>query len=172
LRASKRCRCASRLLQSFCRFWRFGFVTRRRLLQVAGRGLWFGFWCWRCGSGRDEPMAWVRFVLARLGLGQEQGSYRKCGHFFFCGGGGEGEGDETSCCDYSRRCCMLGFALGVLSGERRAVNQIIVVKDHVKCSWPWLDHWMQAQATASTTALIDELSLQLCCSLECPSCSA
>jgi hypothetical protein len=32
-------------------------------------------------------MAWVRFLLARLGLGQEQGSYRKCGHFFFAAAG-------------------------------------------------------------------------------------
>jgi hypothetical protein len=35
------------------------------------------------------PMAWVRFLLSWLSLeawpflGQEQGSYRKCGHFFF-----------------------------------------------------------------------------------------
>jgi hypothetical protein len=163
------CVSAPAILLPFLAFW---FCDAAALVpgcrtRVVVWGLVLALWF---GERRADGMGAV--CLGPVRPGARAGILSQVRALFFCGGGGEGEGDETSCCDYSRRCCMLGFALGVLSGESRAVNQIIAVKDHCKCSWPCLDHWMQAQATASTTALIDELSLQLCCSLECPSCSA
>jgi hypothetical protein len=71
-------------------------AMRRRSLQVAGRaGVWLcGFVAlWLCGFvalwlGDDgmhpEDMDADWFVLVSLSPGQ--GSYRKCGHFFFAGG--------------------------------------------------------------------------------------
>jgi hypothetical protein len=101
-------------------------VTRRRLLQVAGTrvvvwllvlALWFG-------ERRADGMGAVSLGPVRPGA--RAGILSQVRALFFCGGGGEGGRDETSCCECSR-CCMLGFALGVLSGASRAVNQIITV---------------------------------------------
>ena len=55
------------------------------LLQVAGRdGVWLWRLLWLGGGGMyPDDMDADRFVPVTLSpLGPEQGSYRKCGHFF------------------------------------------------------------------------------------------
>jgi hypothetical protein len=125
----------------------FWVVTRRRLLQVAGRdcGLAFGVvvrgeaGCWRrrhgCGCGFFWPGLGSALPGARAGIISQVLAL-----FFFA----VGEKEEEMRHPLLQQHCMLGFALGVLFGERRAVDRIIVVKDHGKWSCPWLDRWMRA----------------------------